>query len=378
MLNSVPAEVFPPGEFIREELEARGWTQEDLAQIMGRPLRLVNELINAKKQIMPETARGLADAFGTDALYWMNLDSTYRLSHAKPADESVSRRARLYDKFPVREMTKRSWIESSQNLEVTEHRVLQFFSINSLDEKPVFAHAAKATEYDERTPLQLAWLFRAKQLGEAVHASQSYTSEKLRAAVKKLKQLRIAAEEIRQVPSILAEAGVRFVIVEFLPSSKIDGAAFWLDEKSPVIALAIRFDRINNFWFVLRHEIEHILNGDGQRIDVELSEQLERNDPLPREEMAANEAAAKFCVPEHELTNFVMRVRPLYSEQRILLFAKRIGVHPGLVVGQLQRRREVPYTHFHKHLVKIREIITRTALTDGWGMVPPLHATVGA
>jgi HTH-type transcriptional regulator / antitoxin HigA len=75
----MPAEVFPPGEFIRDELDARGWTQGDLAQIMGRPLRLVNELIAGKKQITPETARGLAKAFGDDdAMYWMNLDSAYR------------------------------------------------------------------------------------------------------------------------------------------------------------------------------------------------------------------------------------------------------------------------------------------------------------
>jgi HTH-type transcriptional regulator / antitoxin HigA len=80
MATRLPAEVFPPGEFVREELEARGWTQGDLAEILGRPLRLVNELIAGKKQITPETACGLAEAFGTDALYWMNLDSAYRLA----------------------------------------------------------------------------------------------------------------------------------------------------------------------------------------------------------------------------------------------------------------------------------------------------------
>jgi HTH-type transcriptional regulator / antitoxin HigA len=108
----VPAEVFAPGEFIREELEARGWTQGDLAQIMDRPLRLVNELIAGKKQITPETARGLATAFGdNDPLYWMSLDSAFRLSQAAPADAAVERRARLYSAFPVREMLKRHWIE---------------------------------------------------------------------------------------------------------------------------------------------------------------------------------------------------------------------------------------------------------------------------
>jgi HTH-type transcriptional regulator/antitoxin HigA len=199
----------------------------------------------------------------------------------------------------------------------------------------------------------------------------AYSEQKLRAAIVKLRELLVAPEEIRQVPQILAACGVRFVIVEFLPGAKIDGAAFW-SGPIPVIAMSLRFDRVNNFWFVLRHEIEHILNRDGLVVDVELSESLQRKDSLPAEEVKANNAASEFLVPKIELDGFIQRVRPLYSEQRIMLFAKRIGVHPGLVVGQLQFRDEVPYTHFHKYLVKVREIVTQVALTDGWGTVPNL------
>jgi HTH-type transcriptional regulator/antitoxin HigA len=372
MTTRTPAEVFPPGDFIRDELDARGWTQGDLAQIMGRPVQLVNELVSGKKQITPETALGLAKAFGDDdALYWMNLDNVYRLAHATPADESVGRRAKLYSRFPVRELLKRKWIEGSDNLDVLEHRVCRFYSIETIDEEPQFAHAAKAAQYDERKPLQWAWLFRSYQLAQGVHAA-SYSKAKLRTALAKLRELLIAPEEIRQVPKILSDAGVRFVIVEFLPGAKIDGAAFWIDGV-PVIAMSLRFDRVNNFWFVLRHEVEHILNEDGLlTIDEELTERLQRKDAMPIEEVRANNAAAEFVVPKKELDSFVIRVRPLYSEQRILLFAKRIGVHPGLVVGQLQFRDEVPYTHFHKYLVKIRDIVTQTALTDGWGAVPAM------
>ena len=378
MLNRVPAEIFPPGEFIREELEARGWTQGDLAQIMGRPLRLVNELIAGKKQITPETAHGLAKAFGdNDPLYWMNLDSAYRLARSGPADDAVAKRARLYSLFPVREMIKRRWIEPSANLDVIEHRVCRFFGIKSLDEPPCLAHAAKAARYDERTSLQYAWLYRAKNLAEGVH-SLPYSESKLRAALNTLRTLLAAPEEVRQVPHILANAGVRFVIVEFLPGAKIDGAAFWLGE-TPVIALSLRFDRVNNFWFVLRHEIEHILSRDGQvNIDIELTEELQRNEDLPEEEVKANIAAAEFCVPSDELNDFILHVRPLYSEKRILLFAKRIGVHPGLVVGCLQLRNEITYTHFHKYMVKIRDLITDATLTDGWGNAPALAVDDGA
>lgn len=383
MAVRVPAETFSPGEFIRDELEARGWTQADLAQIMGRPLRLVNELIAGKKQITPDTARGLSQAFGDDdPLYWMNLDSAYRLANSQPADESVARRSKLYSRFPVRELMKRNWIEPSDNLDVVEHRVCRFYRIKSIDEQPDFAHAAKVTQtdaaqYDERNDLQWAWLYRAKELAEAAHSSP-YSETNLRKALARLRALLVAPEELRQLPTILAEAGVRFVIVEFLPGAKIDGAAFWLND-TPVIALSIRFDRVNNFWFVLRHEIEHILNRDGQvTIDVELTERLQSKGALPPEEILANAAAAEFLIPKSELDSFITRVRPLYSEQRILLFAKRIGVHPGIVVGQLQHRDEIPYTHFHKHLVKIREIVTQTALTDGWGTVPRIPGQAGA
>jgi HTH-type transcriptional regulator / antitoxin HigA len=374
----VPAEVFPPGEFIREELESRGWTQGDLAQIMDRPPRLINELIAGKKQITPETARGLSQAFGDgDPLYWMNLDAAYRLHQLQPEkDESVDRRARLYSRFPVRELIKRRWIEPSKNLDVIEHRVCRFFRIKTPDERPTFEHSAKADQYDERTALQWAWLYRAKELAEATYSS-SYSETKLREALGKLRAILIAPEEIRQIPRILADAGVRLVIVEFLSGAKIDGATFWLNG-IPVVALSLRFDRVDNFWFVLLHEITHVANHDGLvTVDLELTEKIQRHDEMPPEESRANEAATEFLVPKQELVSFITRVRPLYSEQRILLFAKRIGVHPGLVVGQLQFRDEIPYTHFHKHLVKIRKIITQTAVTDGWGTVPPIPGQTG-
>lgn len=136
-----------------------------------------------------------------------------------------------------------------------------------------------------------------------------------------------------------------------------------------MIALSMRYDRVDNFWFLLRHEIEHILNRDGRvTIDIELPERIRRKDDLPKEEVRANLAAADFCVPRAEFDSFITSVRPLYSEQSILLFAKRIAVHPGLVVGQLQHRGEVPWTHFHKLLVKVKDTITQASVADGWGL----------
>ena len=72
------AEAFPPGEFIQDELESRGWSRTDLANIMGRPARLIDEIIAGKRSVSPDIARGLGDAFGTGADFWLNLEAAYR------------------------------------------------------------------------------------------------------------------------------------------------------------------------------------------------------------------------------------------------------------------------------------------------------------
>lgn len=79
MARTIAAEKFPPGEIIKEELEERGWTQTDLAEILGRPLTLVNEIMTGRRAISPETARGFGDAFGVDPQFFLNLESAYQL-----------------------------------------------------------------------------------------------------------------------------------------------------------------------------------------------------------------------------------------------------------------------------------------------------------
>ena len=102
MPTNRPAEVFSPGEFIREELEARGWTQGDLAEIMGRPIQVVNGIILGKKIITPRSAQELAAAFGTSAEMWMNLQTAYSLSRESCPHDEIVRRARLHELRPNR------------------------------------------------------------------------------------------------------------------------------------------------------------------------------------------------------------------------------------------------------------------------------------
>lgn len=364
----VPAEVFPPGEFLREELEAREWSQQELADILDRPPRLISELIAGKRAITPETAKGLAEAFGTSPDYWMNLESQYQLSKVTVPNDNVARKARLYTQFPVREMVRRGWVRASESVEVLEQRFCEFFSIPSVDVAPQLCHNAKKTHANAHaSPLQLAWLFRVRSIASQQVVS-TYSKNKLNAAVEKLRALLLAPEEARHAPRLLAEAGVRLVFVESLAGSKMDGACFWLDDDKPVIGMTLRFDRIDNFWFVLRHEIEHVLQEDGKAdkqavVDTDVGDSKEG---LPACELRANTAGANFCVPTAELDDFIARVQPYFSEERVLRFAQRIQVHPGLVVGQLQRRLE-RHDFLRKHQVKVRACVLPSADVDGWG-----------
>lgn len=364
------AEVFPPGEFLREELEVRNWTQTELAEIIGRPVRLINEIIAGKKAITPETAIQLGESLGTGAEVWMNLESQYQLSKVRSADDLIARRAELYSRFPVREMVKRGWITASKNIDVLEQQFLEFFGLEQLDEPLTFCHAAKKTDaHTAASGLQLAWLRRARQVaGELV--TGAYSESALRQALPRLALLRSAPEEARHVARILDECGVRFVIVEPIAGTKIDGACFWIDDDKPVVALTLRLDRIDNFWFVLRHELEHVLQRHGRDQGYILDQEIEADstDQVNEEERIANAAGAAFCVDQAEFNGFVARVAPFFKEDRVLLFAQRLGIHPGLVVGQLQRRLR-RYDLFRKHQAKVRSFVTSAARTDGWGTV---------
>ena len=364
------AEAFPPGEYIKDELDARGWNQADLAEIMGRSPKLVSAIIAGSSSITPETAQALGEAFGTSAQVWMNLDAVYRLWRLRP-DERVARRARLYAKGPIKEMVHRRFIEPSEDLDALERRVKDFFELESLEDQPRFAYAArKSTTYTETTPVQYAWLFRAKALAQAVPVSRPFTDDAFKDALAGLRPLMANPEDIYKIPNVLGAAGIRLVVVEPLSGMKIDGVTFWLDDSSPVIALSMRYGRIDWFWFSVLHEMDHVGHCEGA-LDV----QLVGKDAVPSQtknptEQRADRFAADFEIPCQQLESFIARVAPLYSKVRIAGFAATLGIHPGLVVGRLQHDGQVGFAHSRDMLADIRHLVVSAVLTDGWGESP--------
>jgi HTH-type transcriptional regulator/antitoxin HigA len=215
----------------------------------------------------------------------------------------------------------------------------------------------------------VAWLYRARELAATLPVTGKFSDAALKNVFFELSKIKHSPEEIRRIPKLLSDAGIRFLIVEHLPHSKIDGACFWVGD-SPVVVLSMRFDRIDWFWHTLVHELIHVQNGDGKEeptLDAALvGDDAEAFDNKSDVERRADSEAVQFLVDKSEMDSFIARVLPFFSHMKILGFARRIGTHPGIVVGQLQRRKIIDYSHSRRMLVKVRHLIIPSALTDGW------------
>ncbi len=86
-------QAFPPGEYLADELEARGWSQADLAKVLDRPFQHVNLLINGKRRINAEIASELAAAFGSSVEIWLNLQAAWDVYNAPVQPKAVVKRA---------------------------------------------------------------------------------------------------------------------------------------------------------------------------------------------------------------------------------------------------------------------------------------------
>lgn len=370
---SEPTDLFDgslsPGEVLRVLLERRGWTQEDLAVITGKSRKTIHEITSRKGGVTAEMAVALGAAFSNDPADWLRLDAMHRLARAQDrAVSDVERRAQLYRLAPIRDMQRRGWIKDTADIAELEAELKRFFGVNSLDAQPALRVATKRREPDEPlSPTQTAWCLRAKQLAAALQVGP-FSATHFPVAERELRELAAYRPEARNLPRVLSKYGVRFVVVETLPGAKIDGAAFWLDEKSPVIAVSVRYDRLDGFWHTVMHEWSHIRHGDALSVDLDLVGESARLDAdLSDKERRANKEAAATLVPPDALESFIGRVGPLYSRQRVIQFAHHVKIHPGIIVGQLQHRKEIGYSALRDMLAKIRDVITETALTDGWG-----------
>lgn len=350
-------------------LDERGWTVTELAAITGFTRSALSSVLNLKAGVSPDMAIALGAAFGNGAPEWLQWNADHQLTLVEVDASEVERRARIFQQAPIHEMQKRGWIPQTTDVDRLEAAVREFFAGGG-----VFSVAMlRPDNASGLTAAERAWCYRARRLAADIPFVAEFDRERLPSAEKKLRQLAAYEKEAERIAEIMSYFGIRFVVVEPLPGAKIDGAAFWI-EGSPVIAVSLRWDRIDAFWFTVAHEFMHIKRGDALSIDVNLVEEGEHGFTITtatdEAEYSANAEAAAFLVPPDALDTFVGTTSPRYSATGIIQFAHQVKMHPGVIVGQLQHRGELNYSAHRAFLVKVRKMVTESAVTDGWGHAP--------
>ena len=344
-----PAEAYPVGEYLRDELDARGWSGVDFAEIIGRPVQMVSELLNDRKELTPETAQAIGEATGTDPQTWLRLQATHQAWKVRRAaaargggPSDVERRGRLSSLVPVRELVQRGALPDG-DLAAQERAVADLLGMSSInDDTPTFVLAARRRDDGEPlTPATRAWLALAMRTAAGLDTVPDEDPERLRRLAETMTQTVENPSGLRDLPERFAVVGVRLVHVLPLKGCKIDGATF-RDGSGPVIALSGRIQRLDSVLFTLLHEVAHLLLGhldDGPVVDVDLGH---GHGQTVGRERDADDQASRWALPEKP------RIAPPISRAKVVAEARRLGVSPAVVVGRLHVDGALPWSHLRQ------------------------------
>lgn len=335
------AEVFPVGEHLADELEARGWTQAEFAEILGRPAQFVSEIIAGKKEITRESAAQIGAALGTSAEFWLNLQDSYYLWRQRQDPrtqtelEDVRLRARLKELAPVSVLLKRGYIkESSPRGQASE--IVRLYRMRSIEDDPDFVLAARRSNPDqELTPTQMAWVACVRSNAEGVTV-EAYSKVGLAQLAQRLARELRDVRRFESLPKAFAATGVRLVFVEAFPSSKLDGCSFLMDGV-PVIGISGRGKRLDKVLFTLLHEVAHIVLGHLAEDGLIVDEDAGGQHTLGVEE-DANRQASRWILP-NPLPPLPERVSVGWVQR----LASERGVHPIVVIGRLQKEGKLSW-----------------------------------
>lgn len=346
------AEAFSPSEYLREELEARGWTEVEFAQILNRPPQVISEIMNDRKEITPETALEIGHALGTSAELWLNLQATYKLHQARQETDltDVQRRARLRDIVPIRELRNRGWIPDTDDLNVTEAAVCDLLGIGGLDEVPTITVAARRSNTDTRlTPEQTAWIARVSQVANRATVPE-FDPTALAGLAEALPSRLREPDEIRNLTGWLSDCGVKLVVELPLRSSKLDGAVVFSAD-GPVIGLSTRGNRFDGFVFTLLHEIAHLVLEHVTEGSVRVDEDYVGTPTEDALETEANELAGSWIFPGG------LEVSDPITTSKILEASRHHDVHPSLVIGRLQWNGRLEWAQYRNRIPRVRHLL---------------------
>ena len=346
----------PPGDFIKEELEERGWTQADLSEILGLSEKSINQIINGKQRIMIDTARMLSKAFGQSPQYWLNLDMNFRLRDQPEtqAINDVEIKSTIYKYMPVKEMIQKNWIKSFDAVGSLVKQVVEFWQIHDLDfefleKEAASLHFRKSAAYRQFNVFYaLTWFQQARRIAQ-MKSSKSYNRDKLIEITNRFGKYTIKEDGVPEFLQDVTAAGIQFIVLSHLQKTYIDAASFYC-KQNPVIVYTSRYDRVDHFWFSMAHEIAHVLNDLVDEDDYFIDDM--DSEAVDEKEKNANQFASQL-LKHPEIFKMFLPNKKYVSEYRVRLFANSLNIHPGIIVGALQYRGWLSPKNLNKFKEKV-------------------------
>ena len=330
-----------PGETLSETIEVLEMTQADLADRTDLSKKTINEIVQKKNPITPETAIKFGLVFGTSPDFWNNLQRNYEETVIRlETEQKVKQQIPLLDKFECyNELAALGHVERTRNLEEKVICLLQFFRISSLELLPtVQATAFRQTKKKNLSRESLAAWLRCGEIEADKQQAKIFDKDKLYQSINELKALTKEAPEIfsKRLIEICLSFGVVVALVPHFKKTYVNGATKWVSPNKALIQLSLRGSYDDIFWFSFFHELGHLVKHGKKRQFVEFD--YEREDIIKKAEREADEFARNILIPKGEYSKFVTQKD--FSIETVKVFAEEIGVAPSIVAGRLSHDTE--------------------------------------
>ena len=350
-----------PGDTIFDILRERDISEAGFASLMGLTTEDTNELLLGQSTVTITVARQLVRTLGSSVEFWMSRDYQYR-QDAKRLHEGEEAWLR---QLPLGDMIKFGWLSPPPHPSEELAACLRFFAASSVPEwgkkygnLQEMATFMSTPTFDSRHGAVAAWLRQGEVEAEEIEC-KSWQAERFQKSLSRIRSLTRQKDPNRFIPTLqkaCSENGVAVVIVRSPTGCRASGATRFISNDKAILQLSFRYLTDDHFWFTFFHEAGHLirhgerhffsaaLEGHGHWI-IEAPEAPSVEVPVTEEEREANQFAADTLIPRE----FQPELLEIPVEGReVMRFSYRVGVSPGIIVGQLQHLGRVGYDQLNE------------------------------
>ncbi len=326
---------FPePVEAIKFRMDQLGLNQQNLVPFIGSKSK-VSEVLNKKRPLTLSMMRALHENLGIPAEILLQKTG---------ADFPQAAPGIKWDSFPLKEMSKRGWIKPFGKLKDSAEESMRLF-IEECCPSAVSIKACFRENSGNRTNTKTdmyalnAWCMRVVSLTSNKKLIKKFNPNSFTPdSLKEIAKLSFFATGPQLAQEYLEKHGIYLITERHLPKTYLDGAALLLDDGTPVVGLTLRYDRIDNFWFCLLHELAHIvlhLGKNNHHLFVDdMDVRIQNNTKSKGIEEEADALAMESLIPNEIWASSTVRINP--STRNVLALSEALKIHPACIAGRIR------------------------------------------